>query len=365
MNVYQTQAMKYKSFFIFLIAFIFFTTKTKQSFAQAEIDSLLANKITVSGFCLCKTTLGDLQRLNTDFKLIDVEEMDAGKNCIGEDARFINGKGYYSEKYPGMIFQKDPKENYISKIRLMKGFIGKLPGGISVDLNNLLLKDILKDYPETEFKWQSRNCSDYWTYTNDTISFYLKIDKNKKPQYPLDEAYYLNRPVDGIDILISCYGIYHKSDDFKLFSDNEPMFFVDSIRTNQSFIESAYKQSEIAMLNVYKGDNAIAIAGKDAKNGAIYITTKSFARDHYWDYFKSKSPGYKNKVPDLKTESKVVYILNNKVLKTNFEADLFQINDDNFVSIQVITGKQIKSDYHIAGKLIGVVITTKPKEEKK
>jgi len=69
-------------------------------------------------------------------------------------------------------------------------------------------------------------------------------------------------------------------------------------------------------------------------------------------------------VPDLKTESKVVYILNNKVLQTNYEADLFQINDANLLTLQVINGKQLQKDYHVAGKLIGVVITTKMKDEK-
>lgn len=355
--------MKRSPFLIFLF-FCYFTLSSAKGFAQTEIDASLAAKITVSGFCLCKTTLQDLQHLNPDLKLIDVEEMDAGKKCIGEDARFVNGKGYYSEKYPGVIFQKDRDEDYISKVRLTKGFIGKLPGEVPVDLNNLLLKDIIRNYPESAFKWSSRDCSDYWAYSNDTISFFLKIDRAKKPQYPLDEDYYLNRPVDGIDILISCYSIYHKSDGFKLFPDDEPMLFIDSIRTNQAFIESAYEPSEIAMVSVYKGDKAIALAGKDAKNGAIYITTKSSARDSYWNYFKSKSPEYKDKVPDLKIESKVTYILNNKILRTNFEADLFQIDDTDFLSLKVITGKQLKNDYKVSGKSIGVVITTKMKEGK-
>ncbi len=186
--------------------------------------------------------------------------------------------------------------------------------------------------------------------------------KNRNILLTID--YYLNRPVDGIDILISCYSIYHKSEDFKLFPDNEPMLFIDSIRTNGAFIKSAYQPSEIAMVTVYKGDKAIALAGKDAKNGVIYITTKSFARDSYWNYFKSKSSEYKDNVPDVKIESKVVYILNNQILRTNFEADLFQINDSNFLSLQVITGKQLKNNYKISGKSIGVVITTTVKKEK-
>src|SRR6185312_14844285 len=98
--------MKRIPFLIFLF-FCYFTLSSAKGFAQTEIDASLAAKITVSGFCLCKTTLQDLQHLNPDLKLIDVEEMDAGKKCIGEDARFVNGKGYYSEKYPGLIFQKD------------------------------------------------------------------------------------------------------------------------------------------------------------------------------------------------------------------------------------------------------------------
>jgi hypothetical protein len=89
-----------------------------------------------------------------------------------------------------------------------------------------------------------------------------------------------------------------------------------------------------------------------------------FARNSYWNYFKSKTPDYKDKVPDLKTESNVVYILNNKVPDTNFEGDLFQINDHNFLTLQVITGKRLKNDHKVSGKTIGVVINTRMKEEK-
>ena len=90
----------------------------------------------------------------------------------------------------------------------------------------------------------------------------------------------------------------------------------------------------------------------------------SFARNSYWNYFKSKSADYKDNVPDLKTESKVVYILNNKLPDSNFEGDLFQINDHNFITLQLITGKQLKNDYKLSGKTIGVVINTKMKGEK-
>ncbi|MEO8112258.1 MAG: hypothetical protein ABI594_19580, partial [Ginsengibacter sp.] len=181
----------------------------------------------------------------------------------------------------------------VSKIRLTRDFVGRLPDGASVDMHSLLLKDVLKLYPALDSQWHSRDCSDYWTLSNDTISFYVKIDKDKKPQYPIDEAYYLEKPIDGIDIFISCYGVYHRSDHFSLFSPDEPTYFLDSIRVNQGVLQN-YKPSEIAFVSVYKDETAIKLAGPQAKNGLIYITTKEFARDHYRDYFKSKSAVNKN-----------------------------------------------------------------------
>ncbi len=80
--------MKRSPFLIFLF-FWYFALSSQIGFAQTEIDASLAAKITVSGFCLCKTTLQDLQRLDSDLKLIDVEEMNGGKKCFGEDARFV------------------------------------------------------------------------------------------------------------------------------------------------------------------------------------------------------------------------------------------------------------------------------------
>lgn len=286
--------------------------------------------------------------------------MDLGKKCFGKDSRFVNGKGYFSDKYPGLIFQKDQDEDYISKIRLTKGFIGKLPDGALVNLNNLFLKDIINRYPELNSKWGSRGCSDYWSFSNDTIGFFVKIDKDKKPQFPIDEAYYLNKPIEGIDMLISCYSIFNKSSDFTLFPADEPMYFLDSIRINKAVLE-AYDPSEIAFVSVYKDSNAIRIAGNEAKNGAIYIITKAFARNYYWNYFKSKSSDYLKMVPDLKSESKILYILNNKILNTNFEGYLFKINENNFLELNVISKEKLTSDYNISNKALGVIIKTIPR----
>jgi hypothetical protein len=137
------------------------------------------------------------------------------------------------------------------------------------------------------------------------------------------------------------------------------MIFVDSVRMNQRAVKNMYQPTEFAFVTVYKDSNATRIAGKEAKNGAIYITTKSFAEGHYWNYFMSKSKEYQKLVPDIETASKVVYILNNKVLEKNFDKDLFEINDSNFIDMTVIDVEKLKSDYKILDKSIGVIIRTK------
>ncbi len=212
--------MKLKILFLLLLTNLCYIARSQNDTEQNQIDTSLAKKITVSGFCLCQTTLKDLQTLCKDLKQIEVEEMDLSKNCFSQDSRYVNGKGYYSVKYPGLIFQKDQDEDFISKIRLTKDFNGKLPNGTPINLKYLLLKDVIKIYPELSSKWGSRDCSDYWSFSNDTVAFFVKIDKTKKPQFPIDEGYYLNKTIEGIDILMSCYSIFNKSDEFVLFPAN-------------------------------------------------------------------------------------------------------------------------------------------------
>jgi hypothetical protein len=326
--------------------------------AQPGIDPALAKKITVSGFCLCKTTVEELKTLDSNLQEINVEEMDLCNDGFVQDRRFINGKGYYSKKFPGIIFQKDNDNDLISKIRLTKDFAGNLPDGTPVNMKTLLAKDVINIYPAYDKTWGSRDCSNYWNLSNDTLSFFVRIDSTKKPRYPLDEAYYLEKPIEGIDLAISCYSLFNKTDHFSLFADDEPVFFLDSIRVNIGVVKE-YQPSEIAFISVYKNADSLKITEPNAKNGIVYITTKTFAREHYWNYFKSRSPDYEKLVPDLKAEEKVAYILNDKVLRSGIEADLFAINDSNFIQLTVINKDQLKEDFKVRGKLLGVIIKTK------
>jgi len=274
--------MKFKIAFSFFLSLYSLTGQSQTGDQTSFIDTSLAKKLTISGFCLCQTTLPDLQKLSNDFKPIEVEEMDLPKNCFGKDGRYENGKGYYSNKFPGIIFQKDQSTDEISKIRLTKQFKGNLPDGTPIDMRNLKLKDVFNIYPKLKDTWGSRGCSDYWHFANDTLFFYVKVDKSKKPQFPIDEAFYYDKPIEAVDLLISCYRIFEKKERYKQFL-NDPVFFIDSVNVTRIEMQE-YQPTDIAVVTVYKDANAIKLVGEQGKFGAVYVETKKFARNKYWNY---------------------------------------------------------------------------------
>jgi hypothetical protein len=326
-------------------------------FSQVLNNTEQIKEISISGFTLCQTTLTDIQNLAKDFKVVSLEEMDLGKSCYGQDSRFTNGEGYASEQYPGLIFQKGNQSDYVGKIRLTKDFEGKLPNGSIINMKTLKLEDVFAIYPEFKDTWNSRGCSDYWKFSNDTISFYVKIDKTIQPQFPINEKHYYDKPIEGIDLVLSCYGLYNKPVNVFREPENEPVFFLDSIRINRGVLTS-YEPTEIAYITVLKDTNATKVLGPEGKNGVVYIYTKDYAKSKYWDYLKSKSKDYAIAVPSVDNEKDVVYILDNKILEKDFEGDLFNLDDSRFRDIKVIDKKMLKKDFNIKDKNWGILITT-------
>lgn len=325
------------------------------------IDPSLAKRITVSGFCLCQTSLTDLKNLDSELQEIDVEEMNLCKDGFVQDARFVNRKGYSSKKFPGIIFQKDNDNDYISKIRLTKDYMGLLPDGTPIDMKTLTAKEVLKNYPKFD-TWKSRGCSDYWNLSNDTLSFFVKIDKSKKPQYPVDEAYYSEQPIEGIDLVVSCYSIFEKVNNRYKQLFNDPIFFIDSVNVTRIELQE-YQSTDIAVITVYKDSNAIKIVGEQGKYGAVYVETKKFARNRYWNYFTSKSSAYLQIVPTPESDTTVVYILNGNIRKKNFEGDLSTIDDTNFIELTVIDKQTLNKQFGIKDKEFGIKIKTKIEKE--
>ncbi|TSD66660.1 hypothetical protein FFF34_004425 [Inquilinus sp. KBS0705] len=337
-----------KSLFITVLAVLTLTCIT-----NAQQKSL--SVISINGIVLCQTNIDDLKQKFTDIKEADVEEMDLQKGCYGQDSRFIAGHGFASEKLPGMIFQKSQTSDFISKVRLNKQFIGTLPDGKKIDMNNFLLKDLFQLYPQFKSKWGSRGCSDYWNFSNDTLSFYVSIDKSKHPQFPIDEDYYMNKPVIAVDIISSCYE-QENGEDFDIaVIPADPLYFVDSIQVYKADLIK-YNPQDIAMVRVYKGNDAIKVGGPEAKNGVIFIETKAYDKKRYWNYFKSKSAEYAKLVPSPIEDSNVQYILNKKVLKENYEGDLASINDELFKEIQIINKEQLIKEFGVKNKDYGIII---------
>jgi len=73
------------------------------------------------------------------------------------------------------------------------------------------------------------------------------------------------------------------------------------------------------------------------------------------------SKEYAKWVPDLAAEERLVYILNGKVLTVNFESELFAINENNLIELNLIDKETLKNDYNINVRDIGAVIKTKTK----
>lgn len=346
-----------------IIIVILVLATTTRSLSQTISDSDRIKEVSISGFTLCRTTLTDIQNLAEDFKVVSLEEMDLPKSCYGQDSRFTNGEGYASEQYPGLIFQKGNQSDYVGKIRLTKDFQGQLPNGSIIDMTTLKLRDVFTIYPEFKEKWNSRGCSDYWKFSNDTISFYVKIDKSIQPQFPINEKHYYDKPIEGIDLVLSCYRLYNKPTNVFKEPDNEPIFFLDSIRVNSGVLTS-YEPNEIASITVFKDTTAIRILGPEGKNGVIYIYTKDYAKSKYWDYLKCKSKDYLKAVPSADKDEGVVYILDGKVLEKNFEGDLFNLDDSRFFDMKVIDKKTLKKEFKIGDKNWGILIRTNLKKEK-
>ena|SRR5215203_1227952 len=136
---------------------------------------------------------------------------------------------------------------------------------------------------------------------------------------------------------------------------DEPVFFIDSVNVEKGEL-SKYSPNEIASVSVYKDSSAIRLVGSDGKDGVVYITTKAFAKNQYWNYFRSKSPEYAKVVTSPQADTTVQYILNGRILKDNYEGDLSLINDKVFQELNVIDQQTLRQRYNIIGKTYGVIV---------
>ena len=136
---------------------------------------------------------------------------------------------------------------------------------------------------------------------------------------------------------------------------NNPIFFIDSVNVDNSELQK-YDPTEIAQVTVYKDKEATDLFGEDGKDGVVYIFTKKYTKAKYWLYFQSKSDNYKKLVPTPESDTAVQYILNKRVLKENFQGDLFIIDDTIFKSIRLLSKDMLQKEFNISDKEFGFQI---------
>lgn len=241
---------------IFLLLFISIKTLSQNN------DTINLSKIK-----FCELTITDLKSEDVELKEVSLEEMDLCSDGFVQDGRFENRIGYESKLYPGVIFQKYQSDNnIIAKIHLTREFKGFLPDGNYVEIKTLKAEDIIKKYNSLN-SWTSRGCSDYYGIKKDEqIYFYVKINKDKKPQYPVDEKYYTEQFIQGIDIVSNCYSYYEKT---KI----NPLYIVDGKETTEEVIRDL-KPEDVYSITVLKDKNAIYKYGEKGKGGVIEIYLK-------------------------------------------------------------------------------------------
>lgn len=140
----------------------------------------------------------------------------------------------------------------------------------------------------------------------------------------------------------------------KKLGDN-PIFFIDSVNVDNSALQK-YDPTEIAQVSVYKDQEAKDLFGEDGKDGVVYIFTKKYVKTKYWLYFQSKSDDYKRLVPSPESDTAVQYVLNDRVLKENYQGDLFLVDDTIFKSIRLLTKQMLEKEFKVFDKEVGFQI---------
>ena len=224
--------------------------------------------IKLSDFKLCELTIDYLKHRDPNLKQSNVVEMNLCSDGFVQDARFENRIGYESPLYPGVIFQKYQSDlNTIAKIHLTENFKGYLPDGNYVDMKTLKANDIIKKYDS--LTWTSRGCSDYYGINqSEKIYFYVKINKDKKPQYPVDKKYYSEKPIVGIDFWANCYS-HNKENSEKI----KPLIILNGKEVSEESMYSL-KPDDVDKINVLKDKNATDKYGEKGKNGVIEVFLK-------------------------------------------------------------------------------------------
>jgi len=119
---------------------------------------------------------------------------------------------------------------------------------------------------------------------------------------------------------------------------------------------------DIAILTTFYDKEANKLYGEKAKDGAVIITTRAYAKNRFETFFSSTSSEYKELLNKADT-SEIQYILNNRILKNDYEGNLALVTNVNLKSIKIIGDQELSQKYHVLNKKYGIIIYAKrPKD---
>jgi len=141
-----------------------------------------------------------------------------------------------------------------------------------------------------------------------------------------------------------------------------PFFIIDSQRIKKADLKNYIPDSIVTVVILYD-TSAIKLYGDSAKDGAVIIETRSFARRKYISFFRIYSNSYDSLIQMTGNDESFAYIINDKVQEGNYEGNLSQINKDILLGIEILTKDKLLAKYNIQDKQYGILVHSKtPKD---
>lgn len=141
-----------------------------------------------------------------------------------------------------------------------------------------------------------------------------------------------------------------------------PLFIIDSQKVSRSAL-SKYNPEMIAAIKMLYDTSATKRFGETAKDGAVIIETREFARRMYVTFFRKTSQAYDSLYNVYGNDTSFVYILNDKVQRGSYEGNLSAINNELYLSLEILTSQQLFTHYNIRDRHVGILVRSKrPKD---
>lgn len=124
-------------------------------------------------------------------------------------------------KYPsiGLVFQCYDSTELIIGIAFEKSFKGITSNGLALNMNSITNGALLNYFPN--LKWRTSDASEYWSLSNESISFYTKKDTSI-PVYPLNDKIYNSKIVDSALIKLNDFSLIQN--ETKLLTYYRPLY---------------------------------------------------------------------------------------------------------------------------------------------